>query len=1486
MKTTLKRLFSLLMVLVMLGSMLPAVYAESTPTEEPVDDAIVLTDEDYAIVNDVFAQIDAMEDAPAKKSASRTQITDAAAQIVMASENYVEGSLERNGNSFTWWTDEGIRCVYSPRMREIQDNMVAPEDPVADGAYNEPVATKGGWPSGNQVYLVAPYYGHDDSFTNQYKNEATAIASAVGDTSGYTLYSGTGATLDKVAEAMSNGAVVIFDSHGMTDYENPNDEYDLVTGATSSYLCLTSTTGLTDEDYDDGALYYSDGICINGATIANHMTKQSPAGILWMAICLGMATDTFAVPMREMGVEVVYGYSQSVTFDGDYLWEEIFWDNMCAGTDVATAIADMKSKCGEWDYCTKMYNYAGWTADSYGPITSIDEAREYYYAFPIVVSDEDTHPGQRSGSSNYGADSLQTVKSTYTLFSQYAVSVQVNNSDYGSATASGNTITAVPATGYFAESAEVISGTAAVTQNGNTFSVAAESDCTVQINFAPKTAVTVNFSGANVSGQTGYAGDSMSLPTAEAPEGYKFLGWMTAPLSGETTEKPSYYTDSFIPTGNTTLYALYSYVDSASGGGSGDYVKVTESRDDWSGEYLIVYEAGSRVFDGSLATLEAVSNYQNVTISDNTISADDADAYKFIIASMDGGYSIQSASGEYISGISGSNKLVEGTSASANTISIDASGNADIVSNTSHLRYNATSGQDRFRYYKSTSYSNQKPIALYVKDGSAGTTYYTTTLCEHTNTSEVAAVAATCTEAGYTAGTQCVDCGSYVTGHEVVAALGHDWNDWTQTTAPGCETPGQQTRTCSACGEAETQSVAATGHSYDAGVITTAPTCTANGVKTFTCSACGATQTEDIPVIDHNYEDGICTGCGAAEPVGPVLPKNGDQVVIYAPAYNKALSSTYTSFYNQGVDVSVANGVVTGYGDTEIWTVIKNSDGTYSFAYGGQNIGLADQYASMSLGGINDDWNLISLGNGLYNIQNDARGNYMQWYAEKNNWSSYNSTFAATDDQFQLSFYIVSEAEDPEESLPEESEPAPGAYVKVTSADQFVSGQYVMVVSTGYAPGVVSGTWLTAVTPTISGDVVTDAAGGIWTLTVEGSSVTITDSNGVSIAPKGGNNNGLATSQYAWAWSFADGTFTFAGTGSDTVKLASNTADANNKNKFRAYKNTTVTDSSKYPSEFTLYKLVEETVCEHLNTTTTTVGATSNTLGSITVTCNDCGETISTQSIPYLAGAVESWSMTLGGDLSVNFRIFAHETIRENAQIAVTIAGEAYDIGNIAVGEDGYYAVTIKIAAAQMADTINIQITNSNGQNAGVSKDYTVKQYADYILTDPEGKFTDKDKALVQAMLNYGGAAQTYFGYNTENLVSTEFGTETPETNDEMVVTDTSSDINFYGASLIFRERIAVRFYFTGNVEGKLFTVQGKDVEATKKDDLYYVEIGDIVPYQLGQQYTVTADGISVTYGPLNYIVRMFEKGDTKTKNLMQALYNYYLVALDYVTAE
>ena len=156
------------------------------------------------------------------------------------------------------------------------------------------------------------------------------------------------------------------------------------------------------------------------------------------------------------------------------------------------------------------------------------------------------------------------------------------------------------------------------------------------------------------------------------------------------------------------------------------------------------------------------------------------------------------------------------------------------------------------------------------------------------------------------------------------------------------------------------------------------------------------------------------------EPTTEAPIADGDQVVIYNPAYHMALSSEKVStYYNKGVDVTLTDGVLSGYGDTEVWTVVANDDGSYSFRQNGQNIGLGEKFTSMNLGEVYDDWAIIDLGGGLYNIQNTVRGNYMEWYAQYSNWSTYNSSSAATDGQFQLSFYkVTGETPEPEPEAP------------------------------------------------------------------------------------------------------------------------------------------------------------------------------------------------------------------------------------------------------------------------------------------------------------------------------------------------------------------------------------------------------------------------------------------------------------------------------------
>ena len=176
------------------------------------------------------------------------------------------------------------------------------------------------------------------------------------------------------------------------------------------------------------------------------------------------------------------------------------------------------------------------------------------------------------------------------------------------------------------------------------------------------------------------------------------------------------------------------------------------------------------------------------------------------------------------------------------------------------------------------------------------------------------------------------------------------------------------------------------------------------------------------------------------------------------------------------------------------------------------------------------------------------------------------ATKAGMDDSDEATFTYTVRKEDGEDKLG-----------KLTSADQLTDGSYVMIVSTGYAPLELSGKWLTVVQPTVAEDKVTKTEGAVWTLKVSGQSVTLTDKNGMAIAPSGGNRNGIQSGNYSWAWSFSaeNQTFKFMGAGDDTVTLASNTSTDSTYggfNKFKAYKNNTVA-SQQYPCEFTLYRV-------------------------------------------------------------------------------------------------------------------------------------------------------------------------------------------------------------------------------------------------------------------------------------------------------------------------
>ena len=237
-------------------------------------------------------------------------------------------------------------------------------------------------------------------------------------------------------------------------------------------------------------------------------------------------------------------------------------------------------------------------------------------------------------------------------------------------------------------------------------------------------------------------------------------------------------------------------------------------------------------------------------------------------------------------------------------------------------------------------------------------------------------------------------------------------------TAPTCTEAGYTTFTCE-CGDTyKEDGEAALGHTevVDAAVD---PTCTEAGkTEGKHCSVCNEVfvAQEEIAALGHKFVDSKCENCEEqfVAPVGDwtlvTEIKNGDNVLIGAPAYNKLLSAVKTGFYNKGIDYSVDD--FSNVTDAEIFVVTDNGDGTYTFtSLTGDVIALAASYSSLNADGQHKSWSLVDKGNGLFLLKNTGRNTYLEWYASKNNWSTYT---AGNTKEYELSFYAKGEATDVE----------------------------------------------------------------------------------------------------------------------------------------------------------------------------------------------------------------------------------------------------------------------------------------------------------------------------------------------------------------------------------------------------------------------------------------------------------------------------------------
>lgn len=270
---------------------------------------------------------------------------------------------------------------------------------------------------------------------------------------------------------------------------------------------------------------------------------------------------------------------------------------------------------------------------------------------------------------------------------------------------------------------------------------------------------------------------------------------------------------------------------------------------------------------------------------------------------------------------------------------------------------------------------------------------------------------------------------------------------------------------------------------------------------------------------------------------------------------------------------------------------------------------------------------------------------------------------------------------------------------------------------------------------------------------------------------------------------------------------------------------------------------------------------------------------------------VMQWNVTLADDLRANFYLNIPASTVADTQIEITVGSEdavTYDAIKLQKSKEGYYIAHANLAAAQMTDAIIVSVITNNRQV--LKNTYTVAQYANTVLQDSK---MSRYHSLVRHMLNYGAKAQLYFDHNTDTLADSgiEFSEaiSVPANEIEIGTTGKVEGISFYGASLLFQNKIAVRFYFriSDSIENYTFKVNETAYEAVSKDGLYYVQIDGITPQAYDEDISVgVSDGSTsqtIVYSPMHYITRMYngEQASAELKALLKALYGYHLAAQD-----
>lgn len=762
---------------------------------------------------------------------------------------------------------------------------------------------------------------------------------------------------------------------------------------------------------------------------------------------------------------------------------------------------------------------------------------------------------------------------------------------------------------------------------------------------------------------------------------------------------------------------------------------------------------------------------------------------------------------------------------------------------------NITTGTqtETYQYVMGTGYDTVSITSAQLKNGNGD--YVTTADTAGTYTYTENAWKYTC--ATHTGGTATckVQAVCEVCGTSYGELADHTWNGGVETTAPGCESEGVITYTCTVdgCGETKTETIAATGHSYSTPTFnwaddntctasyscakgddtknvdckvtseTTEPTCTEAGKTVYTATVTvGETEYTDTktvtsnaldhdwnPTVNYEWNDDytVCTAtrtCNTdaehkevayatitSETRAATCVKSG--IIQYTATFTESWAGGFTM---KAVELAIDETKHTGK------TTVKNAEDATCGATGY----TGDTYCA-------DCGALLSFGTAI-----EATGNHS--YTEEVEGSRFAATCVETGT-------VTMKCANCEATQVQTLEIDPGNHVNTTivNAKEETCGEYgytgdtvcndcEATIATGeaipatsehsYGEGVVTA-------PTCTADGYTT-----YTCSVCGHSY-----KGDTVATTGHN---WGTGVYTDPTFEADGYTTYTCTVCNEPKV-----EAHEGTKLTAVaqigdtKYETLAEAVAIGDEITLLANVTDEVTVSKVVTIVKNGFTANIVAGegyeLAETDNTYVVTEKAEEVVYdlsIAGA----NMSLGNELAINFFVKKAD-IQADKQYYIIVTKTYADGRDDVVVEyqqadwmdynTTYWGVKFNnIAAKEMADTIYVQAFYADGTAASDVWVDSIRSYAMRMYA----KSNDEKKTMYVDMLNYGAAAQTEFDYGLDDLANSLLTEEHQAyATQEVEYTDIRErGTNYYGTNLNLGSSITLNMFFN-NVSTDMYAI-------------------------------------------------------------------------------